>query len=239
MAGRALAHAAPAVKRFYREAHPTADGAIALDGKPVRTPARAPLILPNAALAEAVAGEWNAQGDKVEPRSMALTGLANAAIDRVAPDKDAFARKLAAFGETDLLCYRAEGPAALAERQAALWDPILAWARRRFDVDFEVAAGVIHKPQPKATVERLAHAVLARSAFELAALAPLVTISGSLLIALALAEGAIDPDAAWAAAALDEHWQAEHWGDDAEAAAALAARRREFDAAWLFLTLLG
>lgn len=239
MAGRALAHAAPAVKRFYREAHPTADGAIALDGKPVRTPARAPLVLPNAALAEAVAAEWNAQGDKVDPRSMALTGLANAAIDRVAPDKDGFARKLAAFGETDLLCYRAEGPASLVERQSALWDPILAWARRRFDIDFEVADGVIHKPQPKATVDRLAHAVLARSAFELAALAPLVTISGSLLVALALAEGAIDLETAWAAAALDEHWQAEHWGEDPDAAAALAARRREFDAACLFLSLLG
>jgi chaperone required for assembly of F1-ATPase len=189
-------------------------------------------------LAEAVAAEWNAQGGTIEPRSMPLTGLANAAIDRVAPDKDVFARGLAAFGESDLLCYRAEAPPRRVERQAALWDPILAWARRRYDVDFEVASGIVHKPQPQATVDRLAHAVLARAPFELAALAPLVTISGSLVIALALAEGGTDLDAAWAARALDEQWQAEQWGEDAEAARALAARRAEFEAAWRFLKLL-
>jgi chaperone required for assembly of F1-ATPase len=170
---------------------------------------------------------------------MRLTGLANAAIDRIAPDKDGFARGLAAYGETDLLCYRVEAPPRLAERQAALWDPLLAWARRRFDVDFEVTRGIVHRPQPAATVERLAFAVLARPAFELAALAPLVTISGSLVVALALAEGAIDLETAWAAAASDDHWHAEQWGEDAEAAATLAARRREFEAAHRFLTLLG
>jgi chaperone required for assembly of F1-ATPase len=238
MAGPPLADAARAVRRFYKSAAADAEGAITLDGKPVRTPARNPLVLPTRDLAEAVAAEWNAQGDKVEPRSMPLTGLANAAIDRIIPDQDGFARSLAAYGETDLVCYRAEGPPGLVERQAALWDPLIAWARRRYDVDFVTASGVIHQPQPMATVERLAHAVLARSPFELAALSPLVTISGSLVIPLALIEEAIDPDTAWNAAALDEHWQTEKWGDDAEAAAALAARRREFDAAWRFLTLL-
>jgi len=238
MAGRPLAHAPRAVKRFYETARTTEQGAIELDGKPVRTPAGAPLILPTPALAEAVAAEWNAQGDKVDPRSMKLTGLANAAIDRVAPDTDHFARGLAAYGETDLLCYRAEAPPRLVERQSAAWDPILAWARRRYDVDFEVTAGILHRPQSPATVERLTHAVLARSAFELAALSPLVTISGSLVVALALAEGAIDLESAWAAAALDELWQAEKWGEDPEAAAALAARRSDFEAAHRFLTLL-
>ena len=150
------------MKRFYLAARATADGAIELDGKPVRTPARNFLVLPTPALADAVADEWNAQGDKVDPRAMALTGLANAAIDRIAPDPDAFARGLAAYGQSDLLCYRAEGPVRLVERQAAHWDPILAWARRRYDVDFEVTSGLVHRPQPPATVERLTHEVLAR-----------------------------------------------------------------------------
>ena len=185
-----------------------------------------------------MAAEWSAQGDRVDPHTMPLTGLANAAIDRIAPDPDAFARGLAAYGESDLLCYRAEAPPRLVERQAQHWDPILAWARRRYDVDFDVASGIVHRPQPQATVDRLRHATLARSPFELAALAPLVTISGSLLIALALAEGAIDLETAWSAGALDELWQAELWGEDAEAARALAARRSDFEAAHRFLTLL-
>lgn len=226
------------MKRFYRQAHAGPGGAIELDGKPVHTPARRLLAVPTRALAEAIAAEWNAQGETLDPRTMPLTGLANAAVDRVAADKDGFARGLAAYGESDLLCYRSEGPPRLAARQAERWDPILAWARRRYDMDFQVTCGIVHKPQPKATVERLVHAVLARSPFELAALSPLVTISGSLVVALALAEDAIDLDAAWAAAVLDEQWQAEQWGEDAEAGRALAARRREFEAAARFLSLL-
>jgi chaperone required for assembly of F1-ATPase len=233
--------AARSMKRFYKQAaaRPAEGGhEIVLDGRPVMTPARRPLLVPSQALGEAVAAEWNAQGEKVDPRSMPFTGLANAAIDRVAPDPAAFARGLALYGESDLLCYRAEGPDALVAREAALWDPPLAWARRRFDVDFELVRGIIHRPQPPLTVDRLARAVAARTPFELAALSPLVTISGSLVIALALAEEAIDVDSGWDAATLDEAWQAEHWGEDREAAAALAARRREFDSAFRFLRLL-
>ena len=237
MAGAALAGAARPVKRFYKEAT-AVGGEIRLDGRPVRTPARRLLAIPSERLTQAIAAEWAAQDDRIDPVTMPLTGLANAAIDRAAPDKEAFARGLAAYGESDLLCYRAEAPPGLVERQAALWDPILAWARRRYDVDFTLASGVVHRPQPCATVERLAHAVAARSAFELAALAPLVTISGSLVIALALAEEAIGVEPAWSAAALDEQWQAEQWGEDAEAARALAVRRRDFKAACRFLALL-
>ena len=237
MAGPALAGAAGAVKRFYKDV--SADGGeIRLDDRPVRTPGRRALVVPSARLAEAIAAEWSAQSEKVDPRTMPLTGLANAAIDRVEPDKEAFAAGLACYGESDLLCYRAEGPTRLVERQSALWDPILAWGRRRYDVDFTTACGVIHTPQAEATLVRLRHAVHARSAFELAGLAPLVTVSGSLLIALALAEEAIGLDEAWAAAALDEQWQAEQWGEDAEATAALAARRADFEAGWRFLSLL-
>jgi chaperone required for assembly of F1-ATPase len=225
------------MKRFYKAAT-VEGGEVLLDRRPVRTPARRALALPNEALGAAIAAEWNAQGDVVRPRTMPLTGLANAAIDRVAPDKEAFARGLAHYGESDLLCYRAEGPASLVARQAAVWDPILAWARRRFDVDFEVTSGVIHRPQPANTIAQLAQAVLALDPFALAALAPLVTISGSLVVALALLEEAIDLETAWAAATLDEAWQAEHWGEDAEATARLAARREEFEAAERFLRLL-
>jgi chaperone required for assembly of F1-ATPase len=229
------------MKRFYKLATiaPDQSGfAIALDGRPVKTPAKAPLALPIRALAEAVAGEWNAQGEQIEPRSMPLTGLANAAIDRVAPDPAAFASSLARYGESDLLCYRAEGPASLVRRQGEGWDPLLKWARRRFDVDFEIVTGIIHRAQPHHTLDQLSWAVSARPPFELAALSPLVTISGSLVIALALAERAIDLETAWSAAILDEAWQAEQWGADPLAAASLDARRAEFEAADRFLTLL-
>lgn len=226
------------MKRFYRQAAADAANRILLDGRPVKTPSRRELAAPTASLAAAIADEWNAQGDKIDPRAMPLTGLANAALDRVAPDAPAFAAGLASYGESDLLCYRAEGPAPLVARQAEHWDPILAWARQRFDVAFEVTSGVIHVGQPRATVERLHEAVASRDPFELAGLSPLVTVSGSLLIALGLAEGALGLDEAWAAATLDEQWQAEQWGQDDEAAAALAGRQRDFAAAARFLALL-
>ena len=229
------------MKRFYKAAAVGAVGEdfqILLDGREVKTPARSILAVPSERLAEAIVAEWDAQGEKIDPRSMPCTGLANGAIDRVAPDPKAFARSLAAFGETDLLCYRAEGPAALAALQAEVWDPLLGWARRRFDVDFEIVCGVMHRPQPEMTLRQLSHAVECRSAFELAGLSPLVTISGSLVIALALAEEAVDVEAAWAAASLDEAWQFEQWGEDAEAAVVLEARRQEFGAGLRFLKLL-
>ena len=226
------------MKRFYKAATVGEGNAILLDGRPVRTPGRAPLALPTASLADAIADEWNAQGETIDPRSMPLTGLANAAIDRIGPARDAFAEGLAAYGESDLLCYRAEGPAPLVARQAELWDPVLRWAQDRYDIAFAVTAGIVHRPQPPETVARLAAAVGARDPFELAGLSPLVTVSGSLVIALALAEGALALDAAWGAAALDELWQTEQWGEDAEAAKALAGRRADFAAAARFLSLL-
>jgi len=229
------------MKRFYKQAtvSPEAGGvAILLDGRPVRTPGRNPLRVPTEELAEAIAGEWNGQGEQIDPRSMPLTGLANAAIDRVEPDPAAFGRTLAEYGESDLLCYRAEGPESLVERQGRVWDPLLGWARTRFGIEIETTAGVMHRRQPPHTVEQLGRAVAARGAFQLAGLAPLVTIAGSLIIALALAEGAIGLEAAWDAAMLDEAWQAEQWGADPLAAASLENRRREFEGAYLFLTLL-
>lgn len=223
------------MKRFWTEVTVGEDRVVALDGRPVRTPGRVPLALPTDALAEAVADEWRAVGETVDPRAMPLTGLANAAIDRIAPDPAPFAAGLARYGESDLLCYRAAGPEPLLKRQAAAWDPPLDWARARYDVHLRVATGVMHVAQPPLATERLGEAVAARDAWTLAALSPVVTITGSLVLALALIEGAMTPDAAWAAATIDEDWQAELWGEDALAMQARAARRAEFDAGVRFL----
>ena len=230
------------MKRFWTDVSVGEAGggwSIALDGRPVRTPARASLVVPNKALAEAIAGEWRDVEGEIDPRAMPLTGLANAAIDRVAPDKDTFATGLARYAEADLVCYRADNPDGLVERQAESWDELLGWARRRFDVDFVTTSGVAHVEQPPATVERLAHAVASLDPFRLAGLSPLVTIGGSLIAALAVLEKAITPDEAWQAVSLDERWQLEQWGSDAEAEAALDNRRRDFMAAARFLELVG
>lgn len=212
--------------------------AIELDGRPVRTPARAPLLLPTRALAKAVAAEWEGVEGTVDPRWMPLTGLANAAIDRVASDRPAFAGGLSRYAETDLACYRAHGPSGLVERQSAGWDALLDWARRRYDVDFATTTGVLHVPQPAATVDRLVQAVAELDAFRLAGLAPLVTIGGSLVAALAVLERAIPPDEAWAAVSIDERWQLDQWGSDPEAETAMENRRRDFLVAARFLELL-
>jgi chaperone required for assembly of F1-ATPase len=229
------------MKRFWKAAEVVSAGdghAIALDGRRVKTPARAELVVPNRALAEAVAAEWNRCGEDVDPRAMPLTGLANAAIDRIAPDQQNYAAGIASYGESDLVCYRAEGPAALVARQAESWDALLGWARRRYDVDFACQTGIMHVPQPEDTVRKLAHAVSSLDAFELAGLSPLVTIGGSLVVALAVLEEMMPAEAGWEAVSLDDRWQLEQWGDDPEARAALDARRRDYLAAARFLELL-
>jgi chaperone required for assembly of F1-ATPase len=229
------------VKRFWKTVSVEREGdgwAIKLDGRPVRTPARAPLMVPTEALAEAIAAEWHAVPDEIDPRAMPLTGFANAAIDRVAPNREAFARGLARYAEADPACYRAEGPQTLVARQEEQWGKLLAWARRRYDVDFATTCGLMHVAQPGATVERLSHAVAALDSFRLAGLSPLVTIGGSLLAALAVEEKAITPEDAWDAVSIDERWQLEQWGSDADAEAALENRRRDFFAAARFLELL-
>ena len=229
------------MKRFWTTAEAVAEEGgwgVRLDERPLRTPARAALLVPTEALAKAIADEWASAGETVEPGAMPLTGLANAAIDRVAPDRGAFAAGLAKYAEADLACYRAEGPETLAKRQQQSWDSLLRWARRRFDVDFALTTGIVHVAQPKPTVDRLAHEVAALDAFRLAALSPLVTFGGSLVGALAVLEGALTPEDAWAAVSIDERWQVEKWGADAEAEAAIAGRCREFLAGARFLELL-
>jgi chaperone required for assembly of F1-ATPase len=228
------------MKRFWKQARAVADAPgqwrVELDGRPVRTPRRALLLLPGAVLAEEAAAEWQAAGETVDPRAMPLTGLANAAIDHVAPA--AFADGLARYANSDLLCYRADTPEKLVAAQAEAWDPLLHWARRRFDVDFQVTQGVAPVDQPQATLDRLTQAVHALDAFRLAAMSPLVTVGGSLVAALALLEGAIDVDQAWQAVSLDERWQLEQWGSDAEAEKAMATREADFRAGARLVGLL-
>jgi chaperone required for assembly of F1-ATPase len=229
------------MKRFWKEVEVHAeDGGwgIRLDGRPVRTPARATLTVPSEALADAIAEEWRSVEDAIDPRAMPLSGIANAAIDRVAPEQQTFAGGLARYAEADLACYRSEWPPELVELQAKAWDPLLAWARRRYDVDFVTTSGMLHVPQPPATIERLAHAVAALDPYRLAALSPLVTVGGSLIAALAVLERAISPDEAWRSVSIDERWQLEQWGSDPEAQLALDNRERDFMSAARFLELV-
>ncbi|MEI6486592.1 MAG: ATP12 family protein [Sphingomonadales bacterium] len=225
------------MKRFYAAASVTGDGphGIALDGRPLRTPARATLQLPTRALADAIAAEWAAQGETINPRAMPLTGLANAAIDRVAADPAGFVSRLAAYAGSDVIVYRAEGPASLLAAQAAAWDPWLDWLARRYNAALILATGIVHVPQPPATLARIAQAFAALTPFELVAMDPIVTITGSAVLALAVAEGELDADAAYDAAHVDARWQEEQWGRDPLAEAAEATRRHDLAAAVRFL----
>lgn len=224
-------------RRFWRDVT-VEDRGIRLDGRTLKTPARADLVAPTDSLANAIAEEWRQVEGEIDPHTMPLTGLANAAIDRIAPDPATFAAGLARYAEADLLCYRVDHPSELTARQGELWDAPLDWARSRYDVDFRITAGIVHVAQPEETVQRLAAAIAARDAFHLAGLSPLITLSGSLVLALAIAEGAMTEHDAWEAAELDDLWQVEQWGEDVLATAAREDKRRDFRAAARFLGLL-
>lgn len=213
--------------------------AIHLDNRPLKTPARAPLLLPTGALAQAIAAEWAATKAEIDPRAMPLTGLANAAIDLASADRAGFAARLATYAESDLLCYRAEYPQPLVARQQRGWEPMLCAIEQRLDSRFHRVTGIIHLAQPEPSLLRVRQLFNSYSPFRLAALDPIVTISGSALLGLALAERLAVPEAAFAAATLDESWQTEQWGADAEAVAARETRRAQFLAAAHFLQLAG
>lgn len=226
------------MKRFYKTVTVTPERGILLDARAVKTPAKAILILPTRALAEAVAQEWRAQDKDILPHSMPFTGFANAAIDRVSPDPAAFAAGLARYGETELMCYRADSPPDLVARQGVLWNALLGWASARYDIGFTLVTGIMHKHQPAEALARLSAIIAARNPWELAALSPIVTIAGSLVIALAVLEREIEADPAFDTAHLDELWQAEKWGEDWMAAETRAAHRKEFSDACRCLRLL-
>lgn len=215
-------------KRFWKAASVEGGGdgfAVQLDGRPLRTPAKAALVVPTRAMATAIAAEWDAQGDDVDPRTMPVTRSANAAIDKVRPQHAEVAALIADYGGTDLLCYRADAPPALIARQAAAWDPLLDWAAGALGARLVVTQGVIPVAQPGAALDALMDQVAALSAFELAALHDLVSITGSLVLGLAVARGRISGQEAWDIARIDETWQIEQWGADEEAAEEAALKR--------------
>lgn len=227
-------------KRFWTTATVEPEGsgwAVRLDGRAVKTPAKAPLIVPTRAMACAIAAEWDAQDGVVKPDTMPVTRAANSAIDKVTPQFDAVAEMLADYGGTDLLCYRAEAPAPLAARQAAAWDPLLDWAAHSLGARLVPVFGVVPVPQDPASLDRLAQQVRGFDPFRLTALHDLVAISGSLVIGLAVASGRIPVDQGWMISRIDEHWQAEQWGADAEAEATEAVKRTAMQDAARFLHL--
>ncbi len=226
------------MKRFYREVTARrADGGmeVCLDGRPIKTPAKAALALPTVALAEAVADEWRAQKQDIDPVAMPLTRLANTAIDRIVPRRAEVIEEIVAYGGSDLVCYRVERPADLAARQTAVWQPLLDWLAAQHGARLETLFGVTHHAQPRAALDALGRAVDRFADMELAALHSATSASGSLVIALALAAREIDAEAAFAASTLDETFQAERWGEDEEAALRWAELRADLAAAADFI----
>lgn len=228
-------------KRFWikAEAVPEGEGfTVLLDGRKVKTPAKAPLVVPGKALAREIAAEWDAQHEVIDPTAMPLTRFANAAIDKVAAQLEEVADLVAAYGDSDLLCYRAEAPAELVARQAEGWDPVLAWARESQGIDLKTITGVIHQPQSADAQARIAALTHALSAFELAAFHDLVALSGSFVLGLAAIRDLQPPEALWALSRIDETWQEEQWGFDEEAAQTAELKRAAFLHAAKFFTLV-
>jgi chaperone required for assembly of F1-ATPase len=229
------------MKRAYREARAApADGgwSIFLDDRRLLTPAKAALLLPTRGLAEAVAAEWEAQAERIVPTSMPLMRLAATAVDRVAPRREQVVDEIAGYAATDLVCYRADRPADLVARQRAVWQPLVDWATLRYDAPLLVTTGVLPQPQAPAVLTAIRRAVAAFDALHLVALQSATTACGSVVIGLALAERRLDVEAAWQASQLDEAYQIEKWGEDAEAAGRRADLRRDIAAARRFMDLL-
>lgn len=213
--------------------------AVHLDARPVRTPLKAPLVLPTFPLAEAVAAEWQAQEGKVKPETMPVTRTANSAIDKVAPQHSDVADMLAAYGGSDLLCYRATGPAGLIQVQAEGWDPLLTWAADTLSAPLQVTIGIVPVSQPAESLAALSRLVHQLDSFRLAAFHDLVAISGSLVLALAVIQRRLSAPEAWALSRIDEDWQISLWGEDEEAAEHAALKRAAFLAADRFYGLCG
>lgn len=227
-------------KRFWKDAtvDPVEGGfRILLDGRPVKTPGKHELRLPTPAVAEAAAAEWRAQVDHLDPATMPVTRIANSVIDAVIDRRDEVAADALKYAGSDLLCYRAEGPERLVARQSELWDPLLDWIDETRGARLLVAEGVMHVAQDGDALHALSASLVGLDPWRLAALHVMTTLSGSFVVALAVMEGRLTPDAAWSVAHVDEDWSAEVWGRDAEAEARLAHRRVEWDAAVVFAGL--
>ena len=229
------------MKRVYKEVAARAvDGGwgVFLDGRPLRTPAKRELALPNARLAAAIAAEWDAQETDIHPERMPLTQLAATALDRTSAQRDKVVAEIANYAGTDLVCYRAERPPALVAWQHAAWQPLIDWAARRYDAGLAVTTGIVPQPQSPAALKTFAGVVASFDDFRLTALQGLTAACGSLVIALALTEGRLDADAAFTVSQLDETFQIEAWGEDAEAMQRRALLAEDIKAAARFLELL-
>ncbi|WP_062234426.1 ATP12 family chaperone protein [Aureimonas sp. N4] len=226
-------------KRFYQDVSIVEEEggfAVRLDGRPVRTPSRALLRVPSADVARAVAAEWEAQKTHIDPATMPMTRLVNTVLDGVAADLAGVAEDLGRYAETDLLAYRAAEPQRLVDRQTEGWDPVMDWARQRTGQGFARGTGVMFVAQPEASVETLRAIVRAETdPFRLAALHQMTTLTGSLLLALAVSEGFLDVERAWALAHIDEDWNIEQWGEDEEARARRDSRYRDMRMAAIML----
>lgn len=229
----------PLPKRFYDKAAALErDGLfhVALDGRTARTPARRPLAVASEAIAEALAAEWQGQAEQIDPARMPLTRLVNSALDGVADQHEAVRTEIVRYAASDALCYRAGEPEALVERQDRIWNPLIAGLEERIGGRFVMAQGVVFAQQPQSVLDAVARRVAAiPSPVALAGAHNVMTLTGSTILMLALAEGLVDSEAAWAAAHLDEDYQSEIWGRDEEAAERRAVRRKEYDAAVLLL----
>lgn len=228
-------------KRFYKTVTVAPEEeafGVQLDNRPIRTPAKNRLALPTKALAEAVAAEWDAQEDKIEPASMPLTRLAYTALDQIEAQREAAVEAVLAFAETELLCYRVEEPAELAARQRTHWQPVLDWARLHFDAPLQVTYGIMPRPQPAEALSALRQPVDALDGFRLTALQVLVHAAHSLVLPLALLEGQINAQRVWELSTLEEAYQIEQWGEDAEARQRREALQRDILAAGRFVPLL-
>ena len=229
-----------APKRFWTQAEVVSrDGAftVELDGRTVKTPYKSALILPTRAMAEAIAAEWQAQTDLIDPTTMPATRAANSAIDKVAEQHADVVALLAAYGENDLLCYRADRPEALVDLQSAAWDPWIAWAAQALDAPLRVTTGVMPIDQPVESIERLRTRVAAFDNFELTGFHDLVQLSGSLVLAFAVATGKLTASDAWPVSRIDEDFQITQWGEDEEAADVAAIKRQAFLDAAAFMTM--
>jgi chaperone required for assembly of F1-ATPase len=228
------------MKRFYKDASvaPVEGGfAVLLDGRPVRTPGRNRLVLPKERLAQAIAGEWQAQGEKVIATTMPLLRLANTVVDGVAANRAGVIDAILRFGENDLLCYRAHQPPELAARQRAGWDPLLDWVSRRHGAQMHVAGGVTHVDQTPDALSALRQALEEEGPFTLGALHVIASITGSAVLALAVAGGFITGENAFALSRIDEIYQVEKWGEDAEAAKRARNLAHELNKAVELMTL--
>jgi len=231
--------ASPA-RRFYKQVAVTGTAApfsVALDERSLRTPLKRSLDLPTRPLAEAVASEWAAQAEKIDPHSMPYTKLANTALDRVSTSRERIIGEIVDFTGSDLVCYRAEKPQDLIERQARAWQPVLDWARSAIGAEFQVTEGIVHIEQPAASLEAMRNYLAGKSPWALTAQHNITTLTGSALIAAMACEGGILPAEAWLAAHVDEDWQIEQWGPDEEARHRRDYRKREFDICLRFCEL--